>query len=712
MMATPELRLLKPTPAKRARNGARRAPAALRLLQAERSEEVYPILLEEIVALGFERTFIVAVDFETGEVLPSASLNCSKNYLERFRSSLFAAENPVVDVLHSQHPSVVKDSSLHHRSLYCHPILYSNTTPCWECERERRAECLAVDNALRRRKMTLESQVCGTCNMRAYAALVAAELPAKDSPDLLLLSNLVEMANRYLSRLFKVEHYYNRMTDMDVTIAQLQTVMQSMSDPVILTDNHTRVIVQNRAAERFFKVPDSSASEGLTEGLARAVEMNNMLFSAALSSVAVSGVEASRDLTLIDAIEGEEMLFEAVCTPTFTRDGMPLGMVTVMRDVTDLRRADQELRTNYDKLRAAEELVRQDRDRLNVIIESVGDPIVVCDGSAKMVLLDPLAQNLFGMADKETLPDAVRVKNQAQLDAYVTAFTFGFADKESGTLKLTDPNTKQEIEYDTRSGKIYDERGQVAFTVTVLRDLTALRRVEQLKVERRMLEIEKFAAAGRLAATIAHEVNNPMEAIKNAIYLLADSVKRDAQPVYDILKSETERVARIVRQMLGLYRNNEQVKPININTLIEDTLLLLNRQLQRSNVQVISKLRELPEAVVAADQLRQVLSNLVINAKDSMAEGGRLLVRTRHIHTSRDFPLGSVRVLVADTGSGIPKELLSSIFEPFVTTKGEKGTGLGLWIVRGIIGNHGGKISVRSKTGKGTVFKIELPAVR
>jgi len=712
-MATPELRLVKPEPAKRrSRIQARRSPAALRLLQAERSEEVYPILLEEIVALGFERTFIVAVDFETGEILPSASLNCSKNYLERFRSSLFASENPVVDVLHTQRPSVVKDSSLHHRSLYCHPILYSNTTPCWEAERERRAECLAVDNSLRRRRMSLESQVCGTCNMRAYAALVSAELPSKDTPDLVSLSNLIEMANRYLSRLFKVEHYYNRMTDMDVTIAQLQTVMQSMSDPVILTDNHTRVIVQNRAAERFFKVPDSSAAEGLTEGLARAVEMNNMLFSAALSSVAVSGVEASRDLTLIDAIEGEEMLFEAVCTPTFTRDGMPLGMVTVMRDVTDLRRADQELRANYDKLRAAEELVRQDRDRLNVIIESVGDPIVVCDGSAKVVLLDPLAQNLFAAGEKEGVPNATRVKNQAQLDAYVTAFTFGFADKESGTLKLTDPVTRQEIEYDTRSGKIYDERGQVAFTVTVLRDLTALRRVEQLKVERRMLEIEKFAAAGRLAATIAHEVNNPMEAIKNAIYLLSDSVKRDAQPVYDILKSETERVARIVRQMLGLYRNNEQVKPININTLVEDTVLLLNRQLQRSNVEVTTDLGDLPDAVVAADQLRQVLSNLVINAKDSMPDGGKLRIRSRHVHTSREFPLGSIRILVADTGTGIPKQLLSSIFEPFVTTKGEKGTGLGLWIVRGIIGNHGGKISVRSKVGKGTVFKIELPAVR
>jgi len=712
-MATPELRLQGPEPAKRRlRVQSRRAPAALRLLQAERSEEVYPILLEEVIAQGFERAFIVAVDFETGEILPSASLNCSKNYLERFRSSLFAAENPIVDVLHSQRSSVVKDSSLHHRSLYCHPILYSNTTVCWESERERRAECLAVDNAMRRRKMSLESQVCGTCNMRAYAALVAVELPTKYSPDLVMLSNLVDMANRYLSRLFKVEHYYNRMTDMDVTIAQLQTVMQSMSDPVILTDNHYRVIVQNRAAERFFKLPDSTVTEGLSEGLARAVEMNNMLFSAALSSVAVSGVEASRDLTLIDAIEGEEMLFEAVCTPTFSRDGMPLGMVTVMRDVTDLRRADQELRTNYDKLRAAEELVRQDRDRLNVIIESVGDPIVVCDGSAKVVLLDPLAQNLFASSEKEGRPDAIRVKNQAQLDAYVTAFTFGFADKESGTLKLTDPVGKQDIEYDTRSGKIYDERGQVAFTVTVLRDLTALRRVEQLKVERRMLEIEKFAAAGRLAATIAHEVNNPMEAIKNAIYLLNDAVKTDAQPVYDILKAETERVARIVRQMLGLYRNNEQVKPININTLIEDTVLLLNRQLQRVNVEVVTKLGELPDAVVAADQLRQVLSNLVINAKDSMPDGGRLQIRTRHVHLSKEFPLGSIRILVADTGTGIPKELLTSIFEPFVTTKGEKGTGLGLWIVRGIIGNHGGKISVKSKVGEGTIFKIELPAVR
>ena len=707
-MATPQLRLQPREPARRGDRGSARAsrgPAALRLLEAERSEEVYPILLEEIVALGYERAFAAAIDFETGEVLPSASLNCSRTYLERFRGSLYAIGNPMIDLLNAQKPGIIKDSSLHHRSLYCHPILFSNVNTCWEAERERRADCLAVDNAHRRRRLDLEKQVCSACNMRAYAAVIAVELPKRET-DLVKLSNLIDLANRYLSRLFKVEHYYNRMTDMDITIAQLQTVMQSMTDPVILTDNHYRVIVQNKAAERFFKLP-----EQVTEGFVRAVELNNLLFSAALSSVAVSGNETSRDLTLVDAIEGEEMLFEAVCTPTYGRDGMPLGMVTVMRDVTDLRRADEELRTNYERLRKAEEIVRQDRDRLNVIIENVGDPIVVCDGAAKIVLLDPLAQNLFG-SEKEPIRDPLRVKNLAQLDAYVTAFTFSFADSESGTLKLYDPSTRQEIEYDARLGKIYDERGQAAFTVTVLRDLSAFRRMEQLKVERRMLEVEKFAATGRLAATIAHEVNNPMEAIKNAIYLLSDAVKPESQPVYEILKSETERVARIVRQMLGLYRNNEQVKPININMLVEDTLLLLNRQLQRSNIEMVTKLGEIPDAVVAADQLRQVLSNLVINAKDAMGEGGgRLLIHTRHVRRDEGAH-GWIRISIADSGCGIDPQLLRTIFEPFVTTKGEKGTGLGLWIVNGIINNHGGKISVRSKLGKGTVFKIEIPVVR
>jgi signal transduction histidine kinase len=231
------------------------------------------------------------------------------------------------------------------------------------------------------------------------------------------------------------------------------------------------------------------------------------------------------------------------------------------------------------------------------------------------------------------------------------------------------------------------------------------------QVERRMLEIEKFASAGRLAATIAHEVNNPMEAIKNAVYLLAGVIPESSLPVYNILKSETERVARVVRQMLGLYRDTEPVKPMSVNTIIEDTLLLLGHQLQKADVRVAAELGVLPDAFIAADQIRQVFTNLVINARDAMPMGGTLRIRSRHV-IGRNPASSWIRILIADTGTGIPNELIADIFEPFVTTKGSGGTGLGLWIVKGIIQNHTGKITVRSKVGQGTVFRIDLPIAK
>src|ERR1051325_8308651 len=250
-------------------------------------------------------------------------------------------------------------------------MIYRRPMRCWEAERERRAECLATQNADLKGKIQIQQQVCAVCGMRSYISLVLGQIGrSTGQTQLRQFRNLAERANRHLSRLFKVEHYYNRMRDMEITISRMATVMESMADPVILTDNQHRVIIQNKAAERFFRVP-----EGVSEGGRRAVELNNLLFSAALSSMVVSASDASRDLTLVDVMEGEEVLFEAVCAATFAREGARTGMVTVMRDVTDLRRADQEVRANLEKLRAAEEVVRQDRDRLNLVIENVGDPI-------------------------------------------------------------------------------------------------------------------------------------------------------------------------------------------------------------------------------------------------------------------------------------------------------------------------------------------------
>jgi PAS domain S-box-containing protein len=556
----------------------KRCPQVIALLQAERQDEIFPLLLEGILALGYPRALVAGLNFDTGDITLASVLKWPSPQVKKFTTALWNSDHPLVGVLHANRPAVLTKTNLHNRPIYLHPILYSNQGHCREAEDVRAADCLASQNFRHENHTSREEQMCSVCGIRGFSAVVVVELPRNAAAEgLRQLGELIELANHSLYRLFKAEHYYSRARDMESTLAQLGTV-------------------------------------------------------------------------------------------------------------------------------------RQDRDRLNLILENVGDAIVVCDSHGKIVLVDPLAQELLG-SNSEGARSTVQGQNRAKFAGHIDSFIHSVAERQDSPLCAYHPGLQQVIEYDARSGKIFNERGQVSSVVTVLRDLTALRKVEQVKMERRMLEIEKFAATGRLAATIAHEVNNPMEAIKNAIYLLAGSVPENALPVYNILKSETERVARIVRQMLGLYRNTEQAKPANVNMIIEDTLLLLSRQLQRASVELQVDLRAIPDAVIAGDQIRQVISNLVINARDAMPTGGRLRIRSRHL-PRHDGLHGWVRVLIADTGTGIPPEMLCSIYEPFVTTKGEKGTGLGLWIVRGIIQNHSGRLSVRSKVGCGTVFKIDLPVFK
>src|SRR5579859_1660001 len=711
-MATPQIRI---SPMGEAFSKPLQDRPALRLLSAEQSDEIFPILIEELVGLGFSKAMAVLVDFEAGIARPVAALNCSKSVKENFTAPLWAAEKPLIAAMRKGQPAVI-DGPRSER-FFCSPIIYSNERLCWEADREHRADCLAIMNSRQARSLDLQQQVCAVCNMRAYSAavLVGVEKNRADSR-LGKAAGLIQLANRYLSRLFKVEHYYNRMRDMEINIAQRDTVMMSMADPVILTDAQLRVITQNRAAERFFKLP--SEQESATQGAIRAVELNNLLFSATLSSLSVAGREDnSRDITLVDVEEGREVLFEAVCAPTIDTDGLRSGLVTVMRNVTDLRRADVEVRTNLEKLRNAEEVLRQDRDRLDLVIRNVGDPIIVADHSAKMVLLDPLAQELLGKRTDENSSAALAaepkiIKNQAKIDAYLQGFIFFSTTRnETRSITLYNPSVSAEVEYEVRSGKILDSRGQVSYCVTVLRDFSAWKKLEQLKTERHMLEIEKFSATGRLAGTIAHEVNNPMEAIKNAIHLLDRHVDSEGKPLYDILLKETQRVASIVRQMLGLYRHGENVVSFELNAVIEDTLALFNRQLSTRGVTIKRQLQNIPAVLGSADQMRQVVSNLVVNASDSMDQGGMLVIRTRY-YLSSDGLHGWVRISIADTGCGINPQIETSIFDPFVTTKGEKGTGLGLWIVKGIIETHRGKIRVKSKLGRGTVFRIDLPVIR
>ncbi len=223
---------------------------------------------------------------------------------------------------------------------------------------------------------------------------------------------------------------------------------------------------------------------------------------------------------------------------------------------------------------------------------------------------------------------------------------------------------------------------------------------------------EKLAVTGRLAASIAHEINNPLEAVTNLLFLMRSSPNQEeAQKYLADADHELARVAEITKQTLRFYR--EPNHPINteVEGALRSVLVLYNSRLIAADITVQLEIAASNTTVLASPgELRQVIANIVGNAIDAMRHGGRLRIRVAKDGAGLGSP--RLRLTIADTGSGIPAELLPAIFEPFVTTKGETGTGLGLWVTGEIIRRNGWNIRVRSRcgaAGTGTAFSITMP---
>lgn len=229
-----------------------------------------------------------------------------------------------------------------------------------------------------------------------------------------------------------------------------------------------------------------------------------------------------------------------------------------------------------------------------------------------------------------------------------------------------------------------------------------------------LLKSEKLAAAGRLAATIAHEINNPLEAVINLLYLAQRGLD-PGHPVGEYLvlaDQELARVSEIARQTLGFYRDTSSPVSFSVSAVIENAVRLYSRKTHLRHVQVDTGCD--PDLTIHAVQgeIRQVLANLISNAIDACPPGGKVRVQAHRTLDWNDSMRPGVRILVADSGAGIDKQALSHIFEPFFSTKKDVGTGLGLWVSREIIRKHGGSIRVRSsRDGQrpGSVFSIFLP---
>src|SRR5205823_6516468 len=198
-------------------------------------------------------------------------------------------------------------------------------------------------------------------------------------------------------------------------------------------------------------------------------------------------------------------------------------------------------------------------------------------------------------------------------------------------IVLTDPDTREPLTMSVSSTEVRDELGAVAATVSVMQDVSRLRELERRRIEQILFDSEKLAATGRLAASIAHEINNPLEAIKNALYLLTNKISTDDAnfKFLQIATKETDRVSRILRQMLGFYRP-PKMEPTDLNRLIEDSQNLIEKHLRQNHVVVENDLEEnLPPVIASADQIKQVLLNLLLNAQQAMPNGGTIYVSTR-----------------------------------------------------------------------------------
>ncbi len=246
-----------------------------------------------------------------------------------------------------------------------------------------------------------------------------------------------------------------------------------------------------------------------------------------------------------------------------------------------------------------------------------------------------------------------------------------------------------------------DEDGQIRGLASMVLDVE-----ERVKTEAALRQSEKLAVVGRLASSIAHEINNPLEAVTNLLYLSGEEVRGEQRgPLAEYIalaQSELARVTHIVTQTLRFHRQSTSAVLCSLSGLIEPVLVLHGGRLHASGVVVEKDYAPDDEVLCRDGEVRQVLANLIGNAIDAMPRGGRLLLRTHRVD-------GGVAIVVADTGSGVSAQTREKLFQPFHTTKGATGSGLGLWVSKEIVDRHRGCIALRSMAGQGTVFRVWLP---
>jgi signal transduction histidine kinase len=363
----------------------------------------------------------------------------------------------------------------------------------------------------------------------------------------------------------------------------------------------------------------------------------------------------------------------------------------------------------------AKHQLQHEMDRLADLFQQAPAFFAVLSGPEYVFeMINPLYQELIGNRSllgktvREAVPEAEAQGFLTLLDwVYQTGKPFvGRGTPIQLARSATRPPEMRYLDFVYQPRR--DPDGSISGVIVLGVDVTESKRSELL-----LMQSEKLNAVGRLASSIAHEINNPLEAVTNLLYLAQQAaVSPEAKQYMEKAEVELRRVTAIANQTLRFHRQSSNQKPVTSGELIDATLLLYQGRFISLRVNLERRERTQRTVTCFDGEIRQVLSNLVGNAIDAMAHAnGRLLIRSRE---ARHWPTGrrGVVLTVADTGGGMSPQTRAKIYEPFFTTKGEKGTGLGLWISREIVDRHQGVLRVKSSQsaeGSGTVFTLFLP---
>ena len=508
----------------------------------------------------------------------------------------------------------------------------------------------------------------------------------------------------YGTRLYReiTAAFQQQLTDAETQRDSLRTTLESIGDGVIVCEPDGSIRMLNPAAEALTGWTQKEAVRTPFAKVFRIVheETRVTVESPVEKVLRTRDAVALANHTALIRKDESEIPIDDSGAPILDAKGELSGVVLVFRSVQERRRAMH--------------ILRESRERLNSIYNTSLEYIGILDPEGLLLDCNRASLAFAGNSRDEVIgqpfwngPWFRHTKGMTeQIRSVVERAATGHATRTE--LSLTQPSGNV-IVFDFSLTPVFDADGTVLYMVPEARDISDLKRAESA-----LIRSEKLAAVGRLAASIAHEINNPLEAVTNLLYLARHSQSAESvQSFVEAAESELRRVAIITNQTLRFHKQSTNPEQIYPSDLIETVLGVHERRLKTGNI--TAELRQYPsEPIVCfAGDVRQVLNNLISNSIEAMnGSGGRLLVRTHLSHNWETQQRGFV-FTVADTGSGIPADKIRHIFEPFFTTKGNSGNGLGLWISKEIASRQRGSLRVRSTTredASGTVFRFFLPA--